>query len=201
MSQCSSNRPGPQKGTPFHISRGRTNSTRSRAARFATVAVATLLTLLATSVTATATAAEWQRFDLDADNYYDVMGIDRDGSGRFEDIYFDLDDDGRWDTNMYNTRFSDSFLEVLDFDMDENEEVEARLRDADQREGFDYILVDRDQNGRWDSQGGFVARIIPGSNVDNVTRSNRQNASSTLIYDFRQRTGMSLLYPSLPSGY
>ena len=32
-------------------------------------------------------------------------------------------------------------------------------------------------------------------------RANQQNANNRLINDFRNRTGMSLLYPSLPSGY
>ena len=164
------------------------------------LAFVTVAALLAT--TGTATAGEWRFYDNDADDWNDIAAIDRDNSGELDDIYFDLDNDSRWDTNMYNKRGTSGWLlEYLDFDMDENDEVEAQLRDGDQRVGFDYILVDRDQDGYWDRTRGYARRIIPRSNVDAVTRSNRQNASSRLIYDYRQRTGMSLLYPSLPGGY
>jgi hypothetical protein len=165
----------------------------------AVVAVVALLTMLA--ATGTATAADWQYVNADSDAYYDITAIDRDDSGFFEDIRFDLDNDGRWDTRLYNTRLSESFLEILSFDMDENGNIETQLRDADQREGFDYILVDRDQNGYWDPWRGYTQRIIPGSHLDHVTASNRRNASSALIHNTRQQTGVSLLYPSLPGGY
>ena len=163
------------------------------------LAVLTVLMLLATP--AAASAAEWQFYNVDGDSYYDIAGIDRSGNGNFDDIYFDIDNDNAWDTNMWNARGSDSLHEVLDFDMDENGEVEIRLRDSNQRVGFEWILVDRDQDGAWDSWRGFTRRIIPGSNLDAVRRSNRQNASSRLINDYRQQTGMSLLYPNLPGAY
>jgi hypothetical protein len=169
---------------------------RRRAARIALLTISAVL-----ASTATASAAQWQRYNVDGDAFYDIAAIDRGGNGNFEDIYFDIDNDGAWDANLYNTRRSDAFLEVLDFDMDENDEVEIRLSDQDQREGFDYIQVDLDQNGYWDRWRGYTRRIIPNSNLDAVRRSNRQNASSRLIYDYRQRTGMSLLYPNLPGAY
>ena len=164
------------------------------------LAFVTVAALLAT--TGTATAADWQYYDNDADNWYDIAAIDRDDSGEFDDVRFDLDNDSHWDTRMFNKSGTSGWLlEYLDFDMDENNEVEARLQDGDQRVGFDYLLVDRDQNGYWDRTRGYARRIIPRSNVDAVTRSNRQNASSRMIYNYRQQTGMSLLYPSLPGGY
>ena len=173
-------------------------STRTLVRQIAVVAVLALLAMTLV-VTATASAADWQRFDTDADALYDIAAIDRDGNGVFEDSYFDLDNDGAWDTNLYNTRGHDSFLEVIDFDMDENDEVEIRLRDADQRQGFDHVLVDLDQNGAWDLYRGRAQRIIPGSNIDYRTRISRHNASRDLMHTFRQRTGMSLLYPSIPA--
>ena len=164
------------------------------------LAVLTVLMMLAT--TATASAAEWQYFNVDGDGYYDIAGIDRSGNGNFDDIYFDIDNDGPWDTNMWNLGgTSDSLHEILDFDMDENGVVEIRLRDSNQRVGFEYILVDRNQDANWDSWRGFTRRIIPNSDLDAVRRSNRQNASSRLIYDYRRQTGMSLLYPNLPGAY
>lgn len=168
--------------------------------RQALLVAAMLAALLVT--TATASAASWQYHDVDADRYYDATTIDRDGNGYSEDMYFDLDNDGRWDTNLYNTRHWDNFLEVIDYDMDENGEVEARLLDGDQREGFDYVRVDSDQNGSWDNLGGYTKRIIPGSNVDHINRSNRRNMnnmmSANLMHRHRMQTGQSLLYPSFP---
>ena len=165
--------------------------------RLSLALVAALVLVLATS--ASASAASWQYFGLDADSYWDAAVLDRNGNGVFDDIYFDLDNDAAWDTNLYNTRGSDSLLEVTDYDMDENNEVEFRLKDGDQRAGFDYLFVDLDQNGAWDSFRGRARRIVPGSNVDAVTRTTRYNASQRLIHTFRMRTGTSLLYPSLPA--
>ena len=158
-----------------------------------TIAAALLLPL---AMTAPASAAGWQYFDNDADSYWDAAAIDRSGNGSFDELYFDLDNDDEWDANLYNTSGSDSLLEVVDYDMDENGEAEARLADGDQRAGFDYVYVDLDQNGAWDQFRGGARRIIPGSNVDAVTRTLRYNASSQLIHNFRMQTGMSLLYPS-----
>ena len=163
------------------------------------LATAVLMTLAGT--TATASAAGWQYFQTDGDHFYDIAGIDRNGNGAIDDAYFDLDNDGPYDANLYNTRYDETILEVLDIDMDENDRVEIRLLDGDQRLGFDYIQVDRDQNGAWDRVRGYTRQIIPGSNVDNVNRHNRQNASMNLIHNFRQQTGMSLLFPSLPMPY
>jgi hypothetical protein len=167
------------------------------ATRLPVAIVAALLLLLATA--ASASAAQWQYFNTDADRYWDAAALDQSGNGYFEDLYFDLDNDAAWDTNLYNTRGSESLLEVADYDMDENNEVELRLQDGDQRVGFDYLFVDLDQNGAWDRFGGRARRIVPGSNIDAVTRTVRYNASQNLIHSFYMRTGMSLLYPSFPA--
>ena len=162
------------------------------------VALAAVLTL---TMTGTAMAAQWQHHQLDNDHFWDAATLDRDGNGNTDDIYFDLDNDGPYDTNIYNTRFSDTLLEVTDYDMDENDEVEFRLVDGDQRVGFDYLYVDLDQNGYWDRRRGKVRRIVPGSNIDSITRTNRYNASRDLMHSFRMRTGQSLLYPTPPTPY
>jgi len=151
--------------------------------------------------TPTAMAAQWTYHDHDSDALWDTAAIDRDYNGTYDDLSFDLDNDGSWDSRLYNTRYSDALLEALDYDGDENAEVEIRLLDGDQRVGFDYVYFDLDQNGYWDRWRGYRRAIIPRSNVDNIRRSNRQNASSRLIHNFRMRTGMSLLYPNIPAGY
>ena len=171
----------------------------TRAAQITLAAVGALLALLA--VTATASAAKWHRYDLQPDShYYDAKAIDRDGNGRLDDIYFDLDDDGWWDTNLYNTRRSDRLLEVADYDLDENGEVELELRDGDGRVGFDYVIFDRDQDGYWDTRRGVWKFIIPGSNLDTANRANartvKQMMSSSTFHQYTMQTGGSLLYPS-----
>lgn len=165
------------------------------------LAVAALAAVLTLATTGTAVAAQWQYWQLDNDNLWDAATIDRDGNGNADDIYFDLDNDGPYDTNIYNTRYSDTLLEVTDYDMDENDEVEFRLVDGDQRVGFDYLYVDRNQNGYWDRWRGRVRRIVPRSNIDYKTRTNRYNASRNLMHSFRMRTGQSLLYPTPPTPY
>lgn len=164
-------------------------------------AVAALAVVLTLTTTGMAVAADWQHWQLDADHFWDAATIDRDGNGNADDIYHDLDNDGAYDTNIYNTRYSDALLEVTDYDMDENGEAEFRLLDGDQRVGFDYVYVDRDQNGRWDRWRGRARRIIPRSNIDDITRINRYNASRDMMHFFRMRTGQSLLYPSVPMPY
>ena len=153
------------------------------------------------AISSSASAAEWQYFDTDADTFWDLSAIDSDGNGVFDDSWFDLDNDGAWDTRMYNTRATDALLEIIDFDMDENDEVEIRLWDGDQRPGFDYVSFDWDQDGAWDPWRGYARRIVPHSNIDAITASNRRNVSSAMMHRFRMATGMSLLYPSMPSPY
>jgi hypothetical protein len=165
-------------------------------------AVAALAVAMTLATSGTARAADWQFWQLDADSLYDAATIDTDGNGVFNEIDIDLDNDGYWDTRYYNTLYSDAFHERLEFDMDENLEIEFRLVDGDQREGFDYVYADRDQNGFWDLRRGKARQIIPRSNIDDITRINRHNASRNLMHSFTMRTGgQSLLYPSPPTPY
>ena len=127
--------------------RARTIATRSRARRLVAVAAASLLTMLVTAAGAHAQGGAWQSLDSNGDGYYDAKAQDSDGNGNFDNAWFDLDKDGWWDTQMFNSRYSDALLEILNFDMDENGEVEIQMRDGDQRVGFDYVLFDRDQDG------------------------------------------------------
>ena len=133
-------------------------------------AIAALAAVLTLAMTGTAVAAQWQYWQLDSDSAWDAATIDRGGNGNADDIYFDLDNDGGYDANLYNTRYSDSFLEVLDFDMDENDEVEVRLLDGDQREGFDSIHIDRDQDGSWDRWRGYKPGASSPARASTTTR-------------------------------
>jgi hypothetical protein len=143
-----------------------------------------------------ASAAHWEFSQTDADPLWDAVHRDADGNGTVDDLWVDLDNDGAWDTHLFNTRGTDALLEAATYDMDENGVPTFGLRDADQRVGFDYVLVDWNQDGRWD-----VRRIIPGSNLDYRTRINTNNANWRLLHAFRMQTGQSLLFPTLRPAY
>jgi hypothetical protein len=80
--------------------------------------------------------------------------------------------------------------------MNENGRPEYRLLDVDQREGFEWVYVDRREDGRYDFR-----RVIPGSSLDHTRRANRTIASNRLLAEFRMRTGQSLLFPTVSSPY
>ncbi|MGZ5357401.1 MAG: hypothetical protein ACXWF9_00260 [Solirubrobacterales bacterium] len=158
------------------------------------------------ATTGTARAAHWQYWQLDGDYYADAATRDSDGNGIWNEYYLDIDGDDYFDTYTYNTLYSDAFHEVREFDMDENDRIEFRLLDGDQREGFDYVYADLDQNLVWDRPRKRKVRqkarlIIPGSNIDAINRTNRQNMSRDMMHRFTMGTGQSLLYPSVAAPY
>jgi hypothetical protein len=162
--------------------------------RLTTVAFAVLATLVALlATTATASAGGWQYAQNDRDHFWDVAYIDRNGNGLIEDIRFDLDNDGPYDTRMYNTAYGEGLLETANFDMNENGVTEYRLFDTNQRTGFEYLYVNRNDDGYWDFR-----RIIPGSSADVVNRANKNIVNNATLHQFTMRTGQSLLYPSFP---
>jgi hypothetical protein len=156
------------------------------------IVVAVLAALVALLASAgTASAAGWQYAQTDGDRYWDATSIDRNGNGMIDDAWFDLDNDGRWDTRIFNSRFGDELLETASYDMDENDVTEFRLLDTDQRVGFEYLYVNRNQDGYWDFR-----RVIPGSSADYVNRTTRNIVNNSLLHQFTMRTGQSLLYPT-----
>ena len=172
-----------------------THFPKSRGAlRLAIGTVVTALALL--TATGTAAAASWQYAQLDGDRYYDASYTDRDGNGVVDDLWFDLDNDGRWDTHLYNSRYTDALLEVALYDMNENGVAEYKLLDTDQRVGFEYVYFNLNQDGQWDYR-----RIVPGSSADYINRINTNNANNRELHRFTMRTGQSLLYPSFSMPY
>jgi hypothetical protein len=167
------------------------------------VALAVVLTF---ATTGTARAANWEYWQLDGDYFADAATLDSDGNGIWNEYLLDIDGDDYFDTRTYNTLYSDAFHEVREFDMDENDRIEFRLLDGDQLEGFDYVYADRDQNLVWDRPRTRKVRqkarlIIPGSNIDAINRTNRQNMSRDMMHRFTMATGQSLLYPSVTTPY
>lgn len=140
-----------------------------------------------------ASANHWQYHELDGDACYDAITHDLDSDGMIDDFWSDLDQDCRWDSRLFNWRFDEGLLEEARYDMNENGRPEFGLSDANQRAGFEWLLVDGNQDGRWDRR-----RIIPGSSLD-YDRPNRLNVSRDMMFRFRQATGQSLLYPNLTS--
>ena len=70
--------------------------------RVLAIALATAAALLATA--SPAAAANWEYFQTDGDRFWDIAAIDRSGNGRWDDVRFDLDNDGPYDTRLVNTR-------------------------------------------------------------------------------------------------
>ncbi len=138
-----------------------------------------------------AAAAQWQLHQTDTDRCWDAMTLDADFNGYSEHVWIDYDNDCRWDSHFYNTRFGDNFLEELSFDMEENGVPEYVMQDVDQRVGYELVYFDLNQDRRFENK-----RIIPGSSLDYATRGAVNNATRDMMYLFRANTGQSLLHPT-----
>jgi hypothetical protein len=128
----------------------------------------------------------------DSDRCWDISTLDTDYNGNVEQAWFDIDNDCRWDTRIYNTRFGDNFLEEISFDPNENGAPEYVLQDIDQRQGMEWIYFDLNQDRLFETK-----RIIPGSSLDFATRGAVNNATRDMMYLFTARTGQSLLFPTV----
>jgi hypothetical protein len=115
------------------------------------LAVATaVVALLAVGKPASA-AASWRWWNTDADVYYDAATLDADYNGFSEDNWYDLDNDARLDTRLWNSRGADNFLESLTFDLNEDGRPEIYLWDTDGRAGFDVVYFDNNGDGYYES--------------------------------------------------
>ena len=134
------------------------------------------------ATTPASAAAAWQYHYLDADRYADAATMDADGNGNPEQIWFDLDDDGRWDTHIYNNRGGDALLEVLTFDRDEDRTVEYMVVDTNQREGFELAYINLNDDNAWD---GVVAVNSTSALNQSAQRYINNYTGSTLVQIFR----------------
>jgi hypothetical protein len=165
-------------------------TTRLRRILTGTIAAAALALVAAPQ----AMAAGWQYWEVDGDRCYDASTLDANGNGNAEQHWFDLDNDCRWDTNLYNTRGWDGFLEEATYDMNENGAPEYLIQDMNQRVGFEWVYLDRNQDRVYEQR-----RIIPGSDLDAITRTTTNMANNAILHQFTMRTGQSLLFPSFPT--
>jgi len=107
--------------------------------------------LSAASVAAAAgTAASWKYWQLDNDRCWDATTMDANFNGNFENAWFDIDNDCRWDTRIWNSVGGDAFAESMTYDMNEDGRWEFWLADNDQREGFDVVYFDDNGDGYYD---------------------------------------------------
>jgi hypothetical protein len=169
------------------------------ASRLSSTIVALLALALAATIAAAlppsaAAAAQWQSSQTDGDRCWDASTLDADFNGYAEQIWFDLDNDCRWDTHQYNTRYADNFHEEVSYDMDENGVPEYVIQDIDQRVGFEWAYIDLNQDRRFETK-----RVIPGSSLDQINRANNRTMkviTASQMFHFATMTGQSLLYPT-----
>jgi hypothetical protein len=120
------------------------------------LAVATALLVLLALDTPASAAASWQWWNIDSDGYYDMATLDSDFNGRNENNWFDLDNDGWIDTNLWNSRGADNFLESMTFDMNEDGRWEIWLSDVNQLVGFDVAYFDDNGDGYYDRSANLA---------------------------------------------
>lgn len=153
-----------------------------------------ILALLALAVAGTvavslppsaAAAAQWRLHQLDRDRCWDAATIDADFNGNSEDARFDIDNDCRWDTRLWNSLGGDGFAESLTFDMDENGRWEYWLADNDQREGFDVVYFDDNEDGYYD-RWAYLPRAAPSTSLETLRD---QLGQGTVVGGAPQRSG------------
>ena len=93
-----------------------------------------------------ASAIFWEYVDINGDNTYDVLLLDRWHDG-LEDVQaFDVNNNGTFDfvTVDYN---NDNWLEVALYDVNQNGIFDAYAWDADLLQGWENMVLDLNENG------------------------------------------------------
>jgi hypothetical protein len=115
---------------------------------FGLIILSAVVAALATA--GVASAAGWRTWQLDGDRCWDATTIDQNDNGYWEVAWYDVDNDCRWDTKIWNSVGGDAFAESMYYDMDENGRWEAWLVDTDQRVGFEVAYFDDNGDGYYD---------------------------------------------------
>jgi hypothetical protein len=136
-------------------------TTKHTVKRAPLLALVGLVAVAAVLVTAqAATAAGWLYHQFDNDRCYDATTLDQNNNGYWEVAWYDLDNDCRWDTKLWNSVGGDSFAESLIYDMNEDGHWEAWLVDTDQRTGYEVVYFDDDGDGYYD-RWAYVPQAAP----------------------------------------
>jgi hypothetical protein len=107
-----------------------------------------------------ASAAGWRYYQLDSDRCWDATTMDANGNGYWETAWYDLDNDCRWDTKLWNSVGGDAFAEAMTYDMNEDGHWEYWLVDTDQRPGHEIVYFDDNADGYYD-RWAYVPRAAP----------------------------------------
>ena len=83
--------------------------------------------------------------------------LDASFNGNYEVAWFDLDNDCRWDTKIWNSVGGDDFAESMTYDMNEDGRWEYWLVDTNQRVGFDVVYFDDNADGYYDRWAPMAA--------------------------------------------
>ena len=102
-------------------------------------------------------AASWKYWELDGDRCWDSTTLDASFNGNYEVAWFDLDNDCRWDTKIWNSVGGDDFAESMTYDMNEDGRWEFWLVDTNQRVGFDVVYFDDNADGYYDRWAPMAA--------------------------------------------
>ena len=122
-----------------------------------------------------ASAAGWKWWQLDADRCWDASTMDANGNGYWETAWYDLDNDCRLDTKLWNSVGGDAFAEAMTYDMNEDGRWEMWLVDTDQRPGHEVVYFDDNADGYYD-RWAYVPRAAP----DVSLRTQLAQAGSTV---------------------
>jgi hypothetical protein len=129
-----------------------------RTAIFGLIGLVAVAAALATATDAA--AAGWRYWQLDGDRCPDATTIDANGNGYWEVAWYDLDNDCRWDTQLWNSVGGDAFAEAMTHDMNEDGRWEYWLVDTDQRPGHEIVYFDDNGDGYYD-RWAYVPRAAP----------------------------------------
>jgi hypothetical protein len=129
---------------------------RKLALLFLAVTLCAVAATLSTAGVASA-AASWKYWQLDGDRCSDSTTLDASFNGNYEVAWFDLDNDCRWDTKIWNSVGGDDFAESMTYDMNEDGRWEFWLVDTNQRVGFDVVYFDDNADGYYDRWAPMAA--------------------------------------------
>ena len=124
------------------------------------LAAALVAAVFALATADDASAANWRWWQLDNDRCWDASTLDANGTGYWEVAWYDLDNDCRLDTKLWNSAGGDAFAESMTYDLNEDGRWELWLVDTDQRTGHEIVFFDDNADGYYD-RWAYVPRAAP----------------------------------------
>lgn len=150
---------------------------------------ATALGALGFAASPASAAASWQFHQTDTDWCYDAATIDANYNGFSEQTWFDLDNDCRWDTAVWNSYGADNFAESATYDMNEDGRWETWLHDNNQVAGFDVAFYDDNGDGYYDRFANLAASTTRSGWSSGYNTSTAGGAFSNLMVTMARFSG------------